>query len=134
MKILALSTLIAAVALCTNPASALVMDATLGLGGYTADLGCYTGLRASSRFARITFNPATHERITYNVSRCSGGFINAWNEQNNKHWNVDINADGVAWGKDENGARWRYNPKVDKFTVLNSGKTCTKTDVRRVCE
>ena len=133
MKVLALSALIAAATLCSSPASALVMDATLGIGGYTPDLGCYSGFPGSSRFPRTTFNSATHERIMSNLSGCSGGFIHAWNEQTNTHWNVDINADGVAWGKDETGARWRYDPKSNQFTLLASGKTCTRSDVRRVC-
>jgi hypothetical protein len=131
MKVLALTM---AAALFSTAASAQVLDATLGFGGVTPDLGCLSGApEAGSRFPKTIYNKTTHERLMTNLSWCTGGYIDAWNEQTDRRWSVHIHPDGSASGKDEAGQRWTYDPKLKQFKLRDSGKTCGPSDVRRVC-
>jgi hypothetical protein len=41
------------------------------------DLGCERGDLRGSKFPTQYYDEATHERIMYNISRCTGGFIMA---------------------------------------------------------
>ncbi len=132
MKWLA-STGVAMLALVATASSAQVFNSTLGEGGFEPDIGCIRGALVGSRYPVTTYNPRTHERLTTNISRCTGGYVKAWNEQTNAHWNADLWDNGTASGRDETGSRWRYDPASRQFTNLATRKSCPTSDLRRVC-
>jgi hypothetical protein len=98
------------------------------------DYGCLTGSMNASRYPTTVYDPATKERITYNLSRCTGGFIASVNDETSKTWNVDIDSDGNASGRDLAGNKWRYDRKTKLFTNLSTGTTCGAATLRQVCD
>lgn len=81
----------------------------------------------------VTYDAATHERITYLIDRNSGGFIEGLNTETHMGWHADIRSDGSMTGKDIAGDRWKYDRRARLYTNLATGKTCEKTSLRRVC-
>lgn len=81
----------------------------------------------------VTYDAATHERITYLIDRNTGGFVEGLNTETRKAWRADIRSDGSMSGKDVDGDRWKYDRHARLYTNLATGKTCDKTSLRRVC-
>lgn len=80
-----------------------------------------------------TYDPATHERITYNLDRTSGGFIEGVNTETRKAWRADIRPNGSMKGKDVDGDAWTYDHRARLYTNLANGKSCAKANLRHVC-
>jgi hypothetical protein len=83
--------------------------------------------------ATVTYDPVTHERVTYSLDRATGGFIDGVNIQTHKSWRADVRFDGSMVGKDADGDRWKFDRRANLYTNLTTGKTCEKTSLRRVC-
>jgi hypothetical protein len=98
------------------------------------DMGCLAGWLNASRFPTTVYDQATKERVTYNLSRCTGGYIAAVNEETSKTWNIDIDPDGNASGRDLAGNKWRYDRKSGLFSNLATGATCRAATPRQVCD
>ena len=130
MKVFAFT---AAMMMFATVSSAQVFNSTLGEGGVEPDIGCIRGALMGSRYPVTTYNPQTHERLTSNISRCTGGYLKGWNEETNARWNADFWDNGSASGRDEAGSRWRYDPSARRFTNLATQKSCATSDLRRVC-
>lgn len=81
----------------------------------------------------VTYDPNTHERITYLIDRTSGGFIEGLNSETRKSWRADIRADGSMSGTDIDGDHWKYDRRAKLYTNLATGKSCEKASLRRVC-
>ena len=97
------------------------------------DLGCLNGAQQATKFPTTQYDAATHERIMYNISRCTGGFIQGTNTDTWKTWHADIAADGSMKGTDADGDAWRYDKKAKLYTNLVTGRSCAKSNLRRVC-
>ncbi|HEY2178560.1 MAG TPA: hypothetical protein VGH15_08255 [Caulobacteraceae bacterium] len=80
-----------------------------------------------------SYDPATHERVTYSLDRWSGGFIEGVNTQTRKSWRADIRPDGSMKGKDVDGDAWKYDHRARLYTNLATGRTCQKANLRHVC-
>jgi len=126
---------LSAVALCLSAGigHAQVYNATLGFGGVEPDIGCIRGAQVGSRFPVNVYDAHTHERVLANISRCTGGYIKAVNEDTGAHWNADMFENGTARGRDADGHAWRYDPRARQFTNLATNATCAHTDLRHVC-
>lgn len=88
---------------------------------------------AASSAPVVTYDPGTHEKITYKVSRQTGGFIDGVNTERHKTWHADVHVDRSMTGKDEDGNRWTYDPKAKLFKNLATGRTCAGTGLSHVC-
>lgn len=109
-------------------------DVTLSPGRQiNVDLGCTNGYVEGSRWPTVVYDQKAHERITYNISRCTGGFIRGVNQDSGRVWRADIRPDGGMSGQDLDGSKWRYDPKVRLYTNLTTGRSCGQTSLRRVC-
>jgi hypothetical protein len=97
------------------------------------DRGCVSGNIGSSRFPTQTFDEATHERIMYNISLCTGGFIRGTNTDTWKSWHADIHPGGSMNGEDADGAKWTYDHRTKLYTNLTTGRTCSEANLRHVC-
>ena len=96
------------------------------------DLGCLGGL-AGSRYPAQVYDRAHNERITYNVSRCTGGYIHATNEATSKSWSVQIRPGGQIDGRDLNGDKWRYDRPRAVYVNLKTHAECAHADYRAMC-
>ena len=96
------------------------------------DLGCLGGI-AGSRYPAQIYDPVNHERISYNVSRCTGGYIHATNEQTQKSWDVQIAPGGRIYGKDTLGHKWNYDRKRSVYVNQASQATCAYANYRDMC-
>jgi hypothetical protein len=81
----------------------------------------------------VTYDPATHERITYSLSRESGGFIEGVNTETHKAWHADVRADRSMAGKDADGDAWKYDYRTKTYTNFATGRTCASANLRHVC-
>jgi hypothetical protein len=111
-----------------------VVDTTLSNGrdiGF--DLGCMVGAQKATRFPTNSYNTVTHERISYNISRCTGGYIMGTNTDTWKSWNADIKPGGAMDGQDLDGSRWTYSPRTHTYTNLATGRSCAHANLRHVC-
>lgn len=97
------------------------------------DLGCLQGSQRAHRFPTTQYDPGAHERVTYDLSPCTGGYIRGVNTDTWKTWNADVKADRSMSGTDLDGARWKYDPQARLYTNFTSGKSCAKTSLRHVC-
>jgi hypothetical protein len=97
------------------------------------DLGCLRGDLRATKFPTQTYDQATHERVMYNISRCTGGFIMGTNTDTWKSWHADVRPDGSMSGLDADGAKWTYDHKTRLYTNLTSGRTCEQANLRHVC-
>jgi hypothetical protein len=86
-------------------------------------------------FPRKVYDQQSHESITIAPMRgdCGGGYIKAENRDTGGKWRVEMNGGGFMTGVDEDGAHWRYNPKVKLFTNLATGRSCKHSTPRHVC-
>ncbi|MBE7217395.1 MAG: hypothetical protein INR64_02895 [Caulobacteraceae bacterium] len=96
------------------------------------DLGCL-GALVGSRFPSQIYDRVHDERIMYNVSRCSGGYIHATNETTGKSWNIQIGPGGRLNGRDLAGAKWKYDRPRKTFVNLKTHVECTTPDYRAMC-
>jgi hypothetical protein len=99
----------------------------------TTDLGCLRGSQRAHRFPSTTYDLAAHERIMFDISACTGGFIRGVNTSTWKSWHADVAADGAMSGADLDGNHWTYDPKAKLYSNLATGKSCSKTSLRHVC-
>jgi len=99
----------------------------------TVDLGCLNGYVEKDRWPTVVYDSEYHERISYNISACTGGYIRGVSNLNGKFWRADVRPDGSMAGQDLDGSRWRYDPKARLYTNLTTGRTCAKTTLRHVC-
>ena len=95
------------------------------------DLGCMVGEMRGTKFDSVYYDARTGDRIQYNVSRCTGGFIRG--ENNGRWWDVRINANRDISGTDLNGSRWKYDRRAHQYLNLTLGRTCAASDTRVVC-
>lgn len=115
-------------------AAAPRLDVTLSPGReVSVDLGCSNGYIEKDRWPTVVYDQQTHERISYNISRCTGGYIRGVSDLNGKFWRADVRPDGSMAGRDLDGARWRYDARARLYTNLTTGRTCAKTSLRHVC-
>jgi hypothetical protein len=97
------------------------------------DLGCIgVGLEGSRYPARI-YDAQHNERVIYNVSRCSGGYVQATNEATGKSWDINFGPSGQVRGRDLDGAKWRFDKSRDVYVNLKTQAECAKPDYRRMC-
>jgi hypothetical protein len=99
----------------------------------TTDLGCLRGSQRAHRFPNSGFDAAAHERIMYDISPCTGGFIRGVNTETWKAWHADIAATGAMTGMDLDGSHWTYDPKAKRYTNQTTGKSCSQSSLRHVC-
>ena len=97
------------------------------------DLGCLTGDLRATKYPTTHYDSATHERIMYNISACTGGFILGTNTDTWKTWRAEIKPDGSMAGKDIDGDAWTYDRRSKLYTNLATGRTCARATLRRVC-
>ena len=97
------------------------------------DLGCLKGDLRATKFPGGGYDEGGHERVIYNISRCTGGYIIGTNTDTWKSWRTDVHMDGVITGKDLDGNSWRFDPKAKMYTNLTTGRTCASTSLRHVC-
>jgi len=95
------------------------------------DLGCRLGEMRGTKFDSVYYDARTGDRVQYNVSRCTGGFIRGENQ--GQWWDVRINANGDISGVDVNGSRWTYDRRAGRYFNLTTGRSCATTDARVVC-
>jgi hypothetical protein len=88
---------------------------------------------AASSAPVVSYDPGTHERVTYKVSRQTGGFIDGVNSESHKTWHANVHVDRSMTGKDEDGNRWTYDPKAKLFKNLATGRTCAGSGLSHVC-
>ena len=98
------------------------------------DRGCASGSPNASRFPTSRYDAATRQRITYNFSRCTGGYIIAMSDETAKSWNVDVDSDGDASGRDGAGNTWKYDRSTAVFTNLTTGAHCREANLTQVCD
>jgi hypothetical protein len=89
-------------------------------------------LRAT-KFPINYYDPSTHERVMYNISQCTGGFIMGTNTDTWKSWHADIKVNGDMSGKDADGNSWKYDRKSKLYTNLATGRFCADANLRHVC-
>lgn len=109
-----------------------VVDANTAIAG-PVDLGCATGRPEAGQFPTQIYDAKTREHITYNLSRCAGGYVKGVEDETGKAWTIDVAADGVRTGRDLDGSKWRYDPHAKRYTNLSTGRSCEHTDFRHVC-
>jgi hypothetical protein len=110
------------------------LDATRSLSpNRNIDLGCALGVSQGGLFPTRVFDAATRERITYNISACTGGYIRGMNVDTGAEWSAQIAYNRRMTGKDLDGRTWRYDPAAGLYTNLATGKSCAQTSLRRVC-
>ena len=97
------------------------------------DLGCTYGSLKGQKFPTTVYDLPNKERITYNISRCTGGFILGVNTETGKEWNADIKPNGSIVGSDLDGHSWRYDPKTHIYTNRTTGRSCPAANLRHVC-
>ena len=97
------------------------------------DLGCLSGDLWATKYPTTHFDAATHERIMYNISGCTGGFILGTNTDTWKTWHANIKPNGSMTGKDADGDAWTYNHSNKVYTNLANGRTCASANLRHVC-
>jgi hypothetical protein len=97
------------------------------------DLGCLRGDLRATKYPTRYFDTAAHERIMYNISACTGGFILGTNTDTWKTWHADIKPDGSMTGKDADGDTWTYDHHSKLFTNLATSRTCAASSLRHVC-
>jgi len=98
------------------------------------DMGCALGWLVGSEFPTTRYDPVTNDRITYNLSRCTGGFISGVNLDTWKSWHADIRQDGEIFGTDIAGNSWRYDRKSSHYMNLTTGASCSASNIRHVCD
>lgn len=129
-----LAILAAACLLPTVAAAAPTYDVTLSPGqDIQVDLGCVRGYIEGSRWNHVVYDQKNHERISYNISKCTGGFIRGQSTVNDRFWRADIRPDGSMAGQDLDGAKWRYDPRTRTYVNLTTGRSCAHTTLRHVC-
>jgi hypothetical protein len=116
-------------------AGAPAVDANLATAkeANSVDLGCLSGSLRATKFPTTRYDATAHERIMFNISRCTGGFVLGVNTDTWKSWNADIQPNGVITGKDLDGDAWRYDPTSKLYTNLSAGRTCARANLRHVC-
>jgi hypothetical protein len=97
------------------------------------DLGCSLGWIQAGKFPTTVYDSKTHERVSYNLSACTGGYIKGVSADTWKSWNADVTPGGAMAGRDLNGDRWSYDPKARLYTNVSTGRTCSQTSLREVC-
>jgi hypothetical protein len=97
------------------------------------DLGCLRGDLRATKYPSSAYDAANHERIMYNISRCTGGFIMGTNTDTWKSWHADVAANGSMTGKDLDGDRWKYDRASKLYTNLTTGRSCASANLRHVC-
>jgi hypothetical protein len=97
------------------------------------DRGCLGGNIGSSRFPTQTYDPVTRERIMYNISRCTGGFIMGTSTDTWKSWHADIHPGGSMTGQDVDGSKWSYDQRTKLYTNQTTGRTCSEANLRHIC-
>ena len=97
------------------------------------DLGCLYGSLEGQKFPKTVYDQPNNERITYNISKCTGGYIRGVNTETGKEWHADIALNGSIAGTDLDGNRWKYDPKTRTYTNLSTGRSCPKANLRHVC-
>ncbi|HEY1415352.1 MAG TPA: hypothetical protein VGF42_05655 [Caulobacteraceae bacterium] len=120
--------------LLATPAAAQMMGSMMGVppqpsSAYPSPVNP-TGMNSTPV---VTYDPATHERITYSLSRESGGFIEGVNIETHKAWHADVRADRSMTGKDADGDAWKYDYRTKTYTNLATGRTCVSANLRHVC-
>jgi len=101
---------------------------------YNIDLGCSFGSLKGQKFPTTVYDLPNRERITYNVSKCTGGYILGVNTDTGKEdWHADIAANGAVAGSDLDGHKWKYDPKTHTYTNLATGRSCPTANLRHVC-
>jgi len=97
------------------------------------DLGCLRGDLRATKYPSTAYDQATHERIMYNISRCTGGFIMGTNTDTWKSWHADVAPGGSMTGKDADGDAWTYDHRSKLYTNLTTGRSCASANLRHVC-
>ncbi|MGC1305174.1 MAG: hypothetical protein WA840_22630 [Caulobacteraceae bacterium] len=86
-------------------------------------------------FPRKVFDRKSGENVTISIARgCPGGYIKAENTVTGRKWRVDIQPGGWMAGVDEDGVRWSYNPRTRLFVNLSTRASCSRPNVRHVCQ
>lgn len=117
-----------------NPGAAQMMGPSMGPppSAGANDMSRFNGVGMTST-PIVTYDPATHERITYSLSRETGGFIEGVNTETRKTWHADVRADRSMTGRDVDGDAWKYDARTRTYTNLATGKSCAKANLRHVC-
>ncbi len=97
----------------------------------TNDGGCGFRSLFASRWPNVVFNRSTGDRIVYNVSRCTGGFIRG--ENHGRFWHVKVDDHLNFSGVDLNGSHWKYDRSAGLYENLTLGRSCATSSVRIVC-
>ena len=92
-----------------------------------------TGRIAEAKFPNTIFDESNKEKITYNISACTGGFIYGKNGDTGKSWRADIAPGGAMRGRDVDGDPWRYDPTAHVYTNEKTGRTCSQSSIRLIC-
>jgi hypothetical protein len=132
-KLLFLTLLVASGPLAVSAAPSVNANLASAQDINNLDRGCLSGNIGSSRYPTRAYDEATHERIMYNISRCTGGFIMGTNTDTWKSWHADIHPGGSMDGLDADGAKWTYDPRTKRYSNLASGRTCAEANLRHVC-
>jgi hypothetical protein len=134
MRLLAIAAMVAALSpLLAQAAPGVNANLATAKEANSIDLGCLNGELRATKFPTTTYDAATHERVMYNISRCTGGFILGTNVDTGKTWNADVHIGGEITGKDLDGDAWRYDPKAKLYTNFATGRTCAQANLRHVC-
>lgn len=96
-------------------------------------MGCVNGRPAAGQFPKQIYDEQNHEHITYNLSRCAGGYVKGVDDATGKAWTIDVAVGGAMTGKDLDGAKWRYDPRAKRYINLATGQSCDHTSFRHVC-
>ena len=134
--ILSLAAVIAAPAVAVGgPGGAPTVNANLATAqeANNIDLGCLRGDLRATKYPSTAYDAANHERIMYNISRCTGGFIMGTNTDTWKSWHADVAPGGAMTGKDLDGDAWKYDRTTKLYTNLTTGRSCTAASLRHVC-
>jgi hypothetical protein len=97
------------------------------------DLGCAVGVSQAGKFPKTVYDEAARERVKYNISACTGGYILGQNIDTGRTWRAEVAYNGRMTGTDQTGARWTYDPKTRLYSNQTTGRTCGETSLRRVC-
>ena len=97
------------------------------------DLGCLRGDLRATKYPTTRYDAVAHERIMYNISACTGGFILGTNTDSWKTWHADVKPNGSMSGKDADGDAWTYDHRSKVYTNLATGRTCASANLRHVC-
>ena len=86
-----------------------------------------------NRFPTTTYDPATHQRITYDVDGLEGGYVRGEDTLTGRRWHADIAPGGAMHGRDLDGAEWDYVPAAKLYTNHATGRVCAHTSLLHVC-